>query len=342
MKTEPFGQTPDGRAASLYTLANARMRVRIADFGGRMVSIEAPDRTGRRGEVLLGFGDVATFLEAGGAFGALLGRYANRIGGAEVTIDGRSHSLAPNERNNTLHGGAVGFDKVFWTVTAADETILHLHHVSPDGDQGFPGELTVEARYQLDDDALSLAFEATTSATTVINLSAHPYFNLAGAADRNVLGHELMIAADAFLPTNSEQIPTGELRQVAGTPFDFRVATAVGARIDVADDQLKIGHGYDQCFVLRSATSPAARVTEPKSGRVLEVFTDQPGIQLYTGNWLSGRAVGHDGIAYRRFAGLCLEPQEFPDAPHRPNFPQTLLRPGQVYRRMIRYRFTTA
>jgi aldose 1-epimerase len=339
MKTEPFGQTPDGRGATIYTLENARLRVRIADFGGRIVSIEAPDRNGRRGEVLLGFDSVAAFVEAGGAFGALLGRYANRIAGGAVTIDERSHTLSRNERNNTLHGGAVGFDKVLWTVTAADETRLHLRYVSPDGDQGFPGELTVDARYRLEEDTLSLAFEAKTNAPTVINLSAHPYFNLAGTGD--VLSHELMLAADAFLPTNAEQIPTGELRPVAGTPFDFRVAAALGARIGAADEQLLIGHGYDQCFVLRPQASPAARVTEPKSGRVLEMYTDQPGIQLYTSNWLNGRSVGHGGVAYQRFAGLCLEPQDFPDAPHHPNFPQTVLRPGQVYRRMIRYRFTT-
>ena len=341
MKTEPFGRTSDGRAATMYTLENARLSVRITDFGGRLVSIEAPDRHGKRGEVLLGFDGVATFIEAGASFGALLGRYANRIGGAEVTIDERSHALSRNERNNTLHGGAVGFDKVFWTITAADATRLHLQYVSPDGDQGFPGQLIVNAHYRLEDDALSLAFEATTNAPTVINLSAHPYFNLAGAANADILRHELMIPADAFLPTDAGQIPTGELRSVTNTPFDFRTATPIGARIDAPDEQLMIGHGYDQCFVLRSSTSPAARVTEPLSGRVLEVYTDQPGIQLYTGNWLSGRVVGHGGIAYQRFAGFCLEPQEFPDAPHHPSFPPTVLRPGHIYRRMIRYRFTT-
>lgn len=339
MKTEPFGRTPDGRAATIYTLENARLRVRIADFGGRMVSIEAPDRHGQCSHVLLGFDDIAKFIDAGGSFGALLGRYANRIRGGDVTIDGHSHALSRNERSNTLHGGAVGFDKVFWTVTAADETRLHLHYVSPDGDQGFPGELTVEARYLLEDDTLLLAFEATTNAATVISLSAHPYFNLAGAGD--VLQHRLMLAADAFLPTDSELIPTGEVRPVANTPFDFRVATSLGARIHTHDEQLTIGHGYDQCFVLRPSAGPAARVADPHSGRVLEVYTDHRGMQLYTGNWLSGRAVGHGGIAYQRFAGFCLEPQEFPDAPHHANFPEAVLRPGQVYRRMIRYRFTT-
>ena len=340
MKTEPFGRTNDGHAATIYTLENACLSVRITDFGGRTVSIAAPDRHGRRGDVLLGFDDVAKFIEAGGSFGALLGRYANRIGGAELTIDGRSHALSRNERNNTLHGGAVGFDKVFWTVIAADQTRLHLQHVSPDGDQGFPGELTVDAHYRLDGDTLSLAFEASTDRPTVINLSAHPYFNLA-AVHGDVLNHELAIAADAFLPTDAELIPTGIICSVADTPFDFRTATPLGERIHDSDEQLTIGHGYDQCFVLRSHAGPAARVTEPGSGRVLEIYTDQPGLQLYTGNWLSGRAVGHGGTAYQRFAGFCLEPQEFPDAPHHPNFPPTVLRPGQLYRRMIRYRFTT-
>ena len=343
MKAELFGQTPDGRTATLYTLNNARLRVRITDFGGRMVSIEAPDRHGTRGEVLLGFDDVAAFVAAGGGFGALLGRYANRIAGGEVSIDGRSHALSRNERNNTLHGGVVGFDKAFWAVTASDESRLHLRYVSADGDQGFPGEVIADARYQLDDESLWLELEAVSSAPTVINLSSHPYFNLAGAANGDVLGHELTIAADAFLPTDREQIPTGEIRSVTDTPFDFRAATALGARIHTTDAQLMIGHGYDHCFVLRpglSPNTPAARVVEPGSGRVLEVYTDQPGIQLYSGNGLDGRCKGHGGISYQRFAGLCLEPQAFPDAPHHPGFPPTVLRPGQTYRHSMRYHFT--
>jgi len=343
----PFGQTPDGRHATLYTLENDRVRVRITDFGGRMVSIETPDRTGHRDHILLGFDTVAAYLANGGAFGTLLGRYANRIAGASVTLDGHSYSLSKNNGNATLHGGAAGFDKLVWTVASADADPvprLVLTLVSPDGDQGFPGELTVQAIYQLDAGALSLTFEARTTKPTVINLSTHPYFNLGGPGD--VLGHEITIAADAFLPTDAAQIPTGEICPVAGTPFDFRTPTPLGARIRQADPQLFHGLGYDHCFVLSTdipaTRRRAARLHDPVSGRVLEVETDQPGIQVYTANKFSGAFAGHGGVIYRQSAGLALEPQGFPDAPHHPNFPSSVLRPGEMYRRTIRFRFDTA
>ena len=348
LQAEPFGATPDGRAAQLYTLENGVLRVCICDFGGRMVRIEAPDRHGRRDDVLLGFDDVRTYATAGGAFGALLGRNANRIAGGRLTIDGQDFQLVKNEGDNTLHGGAVGFDKVFWTVVSAEggpSPRLVLTHVSEDGDQGFPGQVRVTATYRLQQESLWLEFEAQTSKRTVVSLSAHPYFNLAGPASGDVLGHEIMIAADAFLPTDKAQIPTGEIRSVEGTVFDFREPRVLGARIRRADEQLLYGLGYDQCFVLR-ATTPgaprlAARVRDPASGRVLEVHTDQASIQLYTGNKLNGAIAGHGGVIYRQSAGLALEPQGFPDAPHHANFPSTILRPGQDFRRVICYRFSS-
>ena len=346
LPSEPFGQLPDGRAATVFTLENDRLRVRITDFGGRMVSIEAPDRQGNRDHVLLGFHDVAAYSDYGGSFGCLLGRYANRIAGASFTIDGTTYRLAKNDGDATLHGGKVGFNRVFWNVVnAVAEPVprLVLNHVSPDGDEGFPGEVTVQATYELEVDSLSLRFEARTTKPTFINLSAHPYFNLGGTACPDVLGHEVSIAAETFLPTDREQIPSGEIRPVAGTPFDFRHPGPLGARIRQPDPQLFHGLGYDHCFVLGTAGLVCAvRVLEPVSGRVLEIHSDQPGLQVYTGNKLSGAFAGHGGIIYRQSAGLALESQDLPDAPHHPNFPSTILRPGEVFRRLIRYRFTTA
>jgi aldose 1-epimerase len=347
LPSESFGQMPDGRAAMLFTLENDHLRVRITDFGGRMVSIESPDRHGNRDHILLGFDNVAAYSAYGGSFGTLLGRYANRIARATFTLDGHAYQLSKNNADATLHGGAVGFNRVFWTVAAADaEPIpkLVLTHVSADGDQGFPGEVTARATYQLDADTLSLTLEARTDKPTVINLSAHPYFNLGGPASGDVLGHEVTIAAEAFLPTDDAQIPTGEIRPVAGTPFDFRHPTLLGSRIRQTDPQLFHGLGYDHCFVLGTNMPATPRqavlVRDPVSGRILEIDTDQPGIQVYSGNKLNGAFAGHNALIYRQSAGLALEPQDFPDAPHHPNFPPTTLRPGELYRRVIRYRFT--
>jgi aldose 1-epimerase len=348
LPSEPFGSLPDGGAATLYTLENGLLRVRIMDWGGRIVSLEAPDREGNRGDVLLGFDDVAAYAQAGGAFGALLGRNANRIAGGRFAIDGVEYRLPTNDRGATLHGGPAGFDKVFWRVAEAAggaTPTLALEFVSPDGDQGFPGELVVRATYRLDGNTLWLAFSAETSKPTVVSLSAHPYFNLAGAASGDVLGHVVTIPAESFLPTDGTQIPTGEVRPVAGTPFDFRTPVALGARIRSADEQLLHGLGYDHYFVLEGAAQQprlAARIAEPGSGRVLEVLTTQPGTQLYTGNKLDGSRVGRGGILYRQSAGLAVEPQGFPDAPHHENFPSTILRPGRRYDAVIGYRLTAA
>jgi aldose 1-epimerase len=328
-------------------LENPQLRVRITDYGGRMVSIETPHRSGRRGDVLLGFDDAAAYAKAGGAFGALLGRNANRIAGGSFTLDGRTYRLATNDGTSTLHGGPVGFDKVFWKVTTATTgpvPTLVLTHVSPDGDQGFPGELSVAATYRLDGDSLWLEFAAGTTKPTLVSLSAHPYFNLAGAANGDALDHVVAIASGAFLPTDEKQIPTGEIRSVAGTPFDFRDPAPLAARIRRSDPQLIYGRGYDHCFVLdtKPARTPrlAASALDPASGRMLEIHTTQPGLQLYTGNKLNGSVCGRGGIIYRQSAGFAFEPQGFPDAPHHPGFPSTILRPTEKYYAIIRYRFT--
>ena len=340
---EPFGQTADGQGAALYTLQNEHMRVRVTDFGGRIVSVETPDGGGGRSHILLGFDSVAHYVSAGGAFGALLGRNANRIAGGRFTLDGRTYQLSKNEGNSTLHGGKVGFDKIFWHVNAFDSSKLVLGHISPDGDQGFPGELTVQAAYHLAGHILALTLEATTTKATPVSLSAHPYFNLAGLSAANMLDHEITIAADHFLPTDAKQIPTGEIRHVDGTPFDFRKAVTAGARIRRPDVQLLNGKGYDHYFVLGEATGTmprfAARARHPQSGRVLEIFTTQPGMQFYTGNNLNGSVAGRGG-AYRQSAGFAFEPQGFPDAPNQTQFPTTVVRPEATYRQIIQYSFT--
>jgi aldose 1-epimerase len=345
LDNQSFGKTDDGRSATLYTLSSAALRVKITDFGGRLVSIEASDRSGAPGEVLLGFDDVASYAAAGGAFGALLGRNANRIAGGAFAIDGRSYQLATNDRGSTLHGGPRGFDQVYWQLgraTPEPRPTLVLTHVSPDGDQGFPGALAARATYSLEGSTLWLTLEASTSAPTFVSLSAHPYFNLAGPHSGCVLDHQVTLFCEAFLPTDARQIPTGEVRPVAGTPFDFRQPTALAERIRELDEQLLYGHGYDHYFVLPESngidTRLAARAFEAASGRTLEIHTTQPGLQLYSGNQLNGSVAGRGGI-YRQSAGLAFEPQGFPDAPHHARFPSTLLRPEQAYRQRIGYRF---
>ena len=271
---EPFGEAQDGHRAALYTLQNRNIRVRITDYGGRIVSVEAPDRTGRHDHVLLGFDGVADYVSAKGAFGAVLGRNANRIAGGRFTLEGRTYELSKNEGDSTLQGGKVGFDKVFWSLDRFDSTELVLQFVSPEGDQGFPGELTVQATYYLKDHALCLELKAETTIATPVSLSVHPYFNLAGLAAGDVLDHEITIAADAFLPTDAKQIPTGEIRSVDKTVFDFRKPMTLAARIRQADPQLRYGKGYDHYFILGQLRNMmprfAARARHSQSGRVLE------------------------------------------------------------------------
>ena len=340
--SQNFGQYK-GRAAQVFTLQSGDITVRITDFGGVLVSVEMPDRAGHIGHVVLGFDDVAGYTENHGSFGALLGRSANRIAGGMIAIDGKTYALAKNEPNATLHGGPLGFGKQFWSVVDAEQNLLRLALVSKDGDQGFPGDVSVTATYQLAGDRLRLAFEGRTTQPTPLTMSAHPYFNLDGPDSRDCLDHRVTIVAPHYLPTNSEQIPTGEICQVAGTPFDFLQPRRIGERIRVDHPQLRFGRGYDHYFVLPegAADNPrlAARVEAAKSGRILEILTTQRGVQFYSGNNLNGSVSGRGGL-YRQSTGFAFEPQAFPNAPNQPNFPSTILRPGEVYREEIVYRFS--
>jgi aldose 1-epimerase len=342
-----FGKTPDGRTVDIFTLHNANgMEARIATYGGILVSLTASDRAGRFDDVVLGYDRLEEYLKNPPYFGAVIGRYANRIGGAKFQLNGKTYSLARNDGNNSLHGGIKGFDKVVWNakvVDAAGSQALELDYLSKDGEEGFPGNLAVRTVYRLtDENELRIDFTATTDAPTLCNLTGHSYFNLAGEGD--VLAHEVYLNASRFTPANGGLIPTGELKSVDGTPFDFRKPTAVGARIRVDDPQLKQSKGYDQNFVVDKPAGELGlhgRVHEPASGRVLEVLSTEPGVQLYTSNYLDGSITGKAGQGYQRFAALCLEPQHFPDSPNQPGFPPVVLLPGQTYRNTILYKFST-
>jgi len=342
-----FGTMPDGTPIDVYTLHNASgMEARIINYGGIVVSLKVPDRTGAIGDVVLGFDDLPDYLTNSPFFGALIGRYGNRIGGAKFSLDGQTYTLAANNGPNTLHGGLKGFDKVVWQARSYDTPLgqaLELTYVSKDGEEGFPGTLTVKAVYTVTtDNALRVDFTATTDKDTVVNLTHHSYFNLAGHGD--VLSHEVYINSDKFTPVDETLIPTGELRPVAGTPFDFRKPTAIGARINDKDQQMVYGKGYDHNWVLNKkagAMSLAARVYEPTSGRVLEVSSTEPATQFYTGNFLDGTITGKGGWVYQQRNAFCFEPQHFPDSPNHPAFPTTELKPGETYKNTIVYKFST-
>lgn len=347
VRAEDFGATPDGAPASVYTLRNAQgAEARITNYGGIVISLLVPDRNGAMGDVVLGYDRLDDYARRSPYFGCLIGRYGNRIAGGRFSLDGKSYTLATNNGPNHLHGGAKGFDKVVWEARRVRSPLgpaLELRHFSPDGDEGYPGNLYVIAVYTLTDgNALRIDFTATTDQATVCNLTHHSYFNLACGGD--VLGHEVMVDADRFTPVDRTLIPTGELRPVAGTPFDFREPAAIGARIGDADEQLSFGKGYDHNWVLNKPAGTlglAASVYEPKSGRLMEVLTTEPGLQFYTGNFLGGGIVGKGGRAYTSRAGFCMEPQRHPDTPNRPAFPSCILRPRDVYRNTIVYRFST-
>ena len=353
VEQEPFGTMPDGREIRLYTLTNANgLEMRVIDYGGIIVSLRVPDREGEMEDVALGYDALPDYLEENPYFGAIIGRYGNRIAGGQFTLDGETYQLATNNGPNHLHGGVQGFDKVVWDAEPFEDERgvgLVFTYTSPAGEEGYPGTLTTTVTYLLtDEDELVFDYEATTDAATPVNLTQHSYFNLAGHDAGDVLDHRLMINADAFTPVDATLIPTGELRPVEGTPFDFREPTAIGARIEADDEQVRFGLGYDHNFVLRRENADAdslvlaARVTEPTSGRVMEVYTTEPGIQFYSGNFLDGTLTGKDGVVYEQRSGFCLETQHFPDSPNQPDFPSTTLRPGETYHTRTVYAFDVA
>lgn len=353
MREERFGDLPDGRTASLYTLTDAGgVEVRLTNFGGIVQSIRVPDRHGELADVVLGYDDLAGYLEQTEYFGALIGRVGNRISNARFELDGETYQLVANLGEDQLHGGpSGGFAKVLWDATPINNQTgegVRLSYLSPDGEERYPGNLRVEVDFRLNDDnELILDYRATTDRATPINLTHHSYFNLGPAQD--VLEHELWIGADRFLPISDRLIPTGEMREVAGTVFDFQQPTPIGSRINEADAQLVRAGGYDHNYVFRTTAADVstpsgapilvARVHEPVSGRTLEVETTEPGMQCYAGNSLHPGIVGKGGVAYRRHAGLCLETQRFPDAVNRPEFPSVVLRPGEEFRSRTIYRF---
>ncbi len=348
IERKPFGRTSAGEAVELFTFSRAGApTIAITNLGGHIVSILAPDRSGRAADVTLGYRDFAGYLGDTSYFGSLVGRYANRIAKGRFTLDGKTYTLALNNGPNTLHGGPTGFQTRVWTpkvVSGSDGDALELTYISRDGEEGYPGTLTAKVVYSLRaDGGLAIDYTATTAAPTIVNLSNHAYFNLAGEGEGTILGHQMQIEADAYTPVDATLIPTGERRPVEGTAFDFRKPAAIGARIDAADEQLKAGGGYDHNYVLRGKMGElrlAARVVDPKSGRVLEVLTTEPGLQFYTSNFLDGKVVGKSGRPYVKRGAFCLEAQHFPDSPNRPEWPSVVLRPGQTYRQTTVYRVT--
>jgi aldose 1-epimerase len=347
VKKQDYGKMPNGAAVELYTLTNAKgMQAGIITYGGTVVSLTAPDRNGKYADVVLGMDDLAGYMKATAFFGAIIGRYGNRIGHAQFTLEGKTHKLPANDHANTLHGGPAGFDKHVWSAvpgSSADGETLELTYVSKDGEAGFPGTLTSKVVYTLTaNNELKIDYTATTDKPTVVNLTNHSYFNLAGQGEGDILAHEVMIDAARFTPVDAGLIPTGELRPVAGTPFDFTKSTAVGARIEAADEQMKFGMGYDHNWVLNKGAgglTKAAEVHEPKSGRVMEVWTTEPALQFYTGNFLDGTLHGK-GKTYVRRGALCMETQHYPDSPNQPSFPSTELKPGATYHTTTVYRFS--
>jgi aldose 1-epimerase len=332
-----FGTMPDGTRVEAFTLKNGHgVEVRIITYGAAIASIKVPDRAGRFDDIVTGFDNLEGYLSRSRFFGAIAGRYANRIANARFTLDGKTYELAANNGKNHLHGGRRGFDKVVWKGTPFERdgnSGVTLTYVSPDGDEGYPGTLTATVTYTLTaSDELSLDYEATTDKATPVNLTNHSYFNLAGDGRGDILQHRLTIAADRYTPVDETLIPTGELAPVSGTPFDFRQPTAIGTRIDADAEQIRRGKGYDHNFVLNgSGLRKAARLVDPSSGRTLDVATTEPGMQFYSGNNLDD-AVGKNGHTYGRRTSLCLETQHFPDSPNHATFPSTILRPGERFR----------
>jgi len=340
----------DGQAVELFTLTNAHgLEARVISYGGIIVSLRVPDNKGQLGDIVLGHDQLEGYIKQPSYFGCIVGRYGNRIAKGQFTLDGKTYKLATNNGPNHLHGGVRGFDKVLWKAEPFEDKRgvgVLLSYTSADGEEGYPGKLGASVTYTLSDrDELSFEYYATTDKPTPVNLTQHTYFNLAGDGARDVLDHQLTIEADRYTPVDETLIPLGTLAPVSGTPFDFRKPFAIGARINDKDEQLERGKGYDHNFVLRrngTGLERAVRVTEPTTGRVMEVLTTEPGVQFYSGNFLDGTVTGKSGHVYKQRYGLCLETQHFPDSPNQPSFPSTILRPGKEYRSRTVLAFSTA
>jgi aldose 1-epimerase len=349
MTKKELGRTADGRPIDLYTLTNKNgVEARISNYGATVVSLQIPDRNNRFADVVLGYDSLKGYVDDNAYFGGTIGRYANRIAGGRFNLGGMTYAVARNDGENHLHGGFQGFNKVVWEtehILNHEPSVLPLNYLSKDGEEGYPGHLKVQLIYTLTEhNELRIDSTATTDQETLINLTNHSYFNLAGHSAGDILSHELILHADRFTPVNATLIPTGELRGVQGTPFDFQQAAAIGDRIHETDQQLVFAKGYDHNWVLndggKGKISLAAQVYEMRSGRVLEVSTTEPGIQFYSGNFLDGTARGKEGRTYNRRDGFCLEPQHFPDSPNHPEFPSAVLRPGERYSSTTIYKFS--
>jgi aldose 1-epimerase len=348
--TQSFGKTSDGQTIDIYTLRNAHgVEAKITNYGGILVSLKVPDRDGKFDDVVLGFNDLDTYLTKNDPyFGAIIGRYGNRIAKGRFTLNGVEYKLAVNNGENHLHGGIKGFDKVVWTgreiKTKAGPAVV-LTYLSKDGEEGYPGNLNVRVVYTLtNNNEIKMDYSATTDKDTVTNLTHHSYFNLAGEGNGDILNHLVTINANRFVPTDAGSIPTGELRSVAGTPFDFLKPVAIGARINQDDEQLKLGNGYDHTWVINGRAGTmrlAATAYEAGSGRMMQVWTTEPGVQFYTGNFLNGTLTGKSGKVYARRNGFCFETQHYPDSPNQPSFPTTTLRKGRTYKSTTIYRFSS-
>jgi aldose 1-epimerase len=338
----PFGRTAEGAPVEVYSLADDKIEVRVITYGGIIVSLRAPDRKGKLDDVVLGVDSVEKYVTQTAHFGGIIGRYANRIAHGTFELDGHTYHIPKNDGDNALHGGTRGFDKVVWAAKQIPDGI-ELTYVSKDGEQGFPGTLATTVRYTLTGEALRIEYSAITDKDTVLNLTNHSYFNLKGQGNGDVLGHVLKIDASRFTPVDANLIPTGELKSVEGTPLDFRTPHALGERIDADDPQLRLGHGYDHNFVVDhepNQLAEAAEMYEPTTGRILRVLTTEPGVQLYTGNFLDGTITGKEGRVYNRRYAFCLETQHFPDSPNHPSFPTTELKPGQEFHSVTVFQFS--
>lgn len=340
-----FGTTQAGKEVTEFTLTNKNgVSVSVINYGGIITKLQAFDRNGVLEDIVLGYDSLSAYLKKTPYFGAVVGRYGNRIANGKFTLDGKEYTLVQNNNGQHLHGGQKGFDKVFWNIEEAGYNKLKLSYLSKDMEEGYPGNLSVEVTYTLtDSNELTIHYTATTDKKTIINLTQHSYFNLTGNVKRDILEHEVTIYADQFVPVNEVLIPTGELKDVNGTPFDFREQTTIGLRTNAKNQQLEVAGGYDHCWVLASADTikHAATVYEPISGRVVDVYTSEPGMQLYCGNFLDGSITGKQGIVYKHRYGFCLETEHFPDSPNQKNFPSTELNPGEVYSTRTTYKFST-